>query len=291
MAISPTDPYYQREETPDTIKTIGTTLCHAYGVTADHFGAKGNMTHYTGYHRSRDYILNSSYSTYGSRDYSVIQAQDQGGDPRDVSAFDFTPAVWGTADNRNKMMVLTKRLLAAAQASDPRLANLREFAGTLDGKTVVTYDLGRHTFKSPFDSSHLDHIHGSIWRSRAATDHAGILSVMLGGDMALEETNASYQALIWRMDALTYGRDKVLSGPMAGETMWAVVALKMLISKADLAQADIDKLEEAAAAGFTDEELKAIMDAAEKGAASGATLTPDELTQAAFEGAQRAEDE
>lgn len=177
--LSP-DTWYRAEIVPASIAGVGQALCAAYGVPADHFGAKGNTSHTYGYHRSRAWILNSGYSNYHGSDYSIQLAADKTGDPNWVSAFDFTPADWGTTDNRNKMIVLTKRLLTAAQAHDPRVAPLREFAGTLDGKTVVTYDLSRNAFKSPFDSTHLDHLHGSLFRSMAASNLSGLVAVLLG---------------------------------------------------------------------------------------------------------------
>jgi hypothetical protein len=97
-----------------------------------------------------------------------------------VSAFDFTPGVWGSAENRHRMVAITMRVHAAARARDPRLADLREFAGTEDGQTVVTFNCADGSAKSPFDSSHLDHCHGSLWRGRADRDHSSIVAVMLG---------------------------------------------------------------------------------------------------------------
>src|SRR5262245_25402221 len=152
MPISPTDPYYRREVVPASLHAIGAPLCAAYGVGADSFGDKGNLSHFYGYHRSRDFILHSPSSSRGKDDYSIQLGADKGGDDYWVSAFDFTPGVWGTADNRAKMQTLTLRLLNASRVRDPRVAELREFAGTLDGKSVVTFDLTTMSFKAPFDS-------------------------------------------------------------------------------------------------------------------------------------------
>jgi hypothetical protein len=69
---------------------------------------------------------------------------------------------------------------AAARASDPRLSTLREFAGTEDGRNVVTFYAQGGGDKAPFDSSHLDHAHGSFWRDTNENDHQGIVDVMLG---------------------------------------------------------------------------------------------------------------
>lgn len=180
MALSPADPYYRAEAVPQSIEDMAAPLCHAYGVGPDAFGDKGNTSHTSGYHRSRNWVLNSPDSAYGSSDYSVRQSRDHHGDGDWISAFDFTPGVWGTPDNRQKMITLTKRLRAAARANDPRLADLREIAGTEDGRSVVTFYAQGGEAKDPFDSSHLDHLHGSFWRDSAANNHQGVIDVMLG---------------------------------------------------------------------------------------------------------------
>lgn len=180
MPLNPADPSYIAEITPASIAAMERPLCSAFDVGLFAFGAKGNTVHLSGYHRSRQWILNSPDSRYGSSDYSVTQALDKSGDWRWVSAFDFTPGAWGTADNRAKMRQITSRVYAAAKAHDPRLSSLREFAGTLDGINVVTFNCADGSLKTPFDRSHLDHCHGSFWRSRAANDHTGIVEVMLG---------------------------------------------------------------------------------------------------------------
>lgn len=180
MPLSRNDPAFIAETTPRTIAAMERPLCEAFGVGVEAFGSKGNLTHYSGYHRSRRWILTSPDSRYGSGDYSVRHAADLSGDPDWISAYDFTPGAWGTVENRRRMRLITGRVYAAAKARDPRLANLREFAGTLDGRTVVTFNCSDGSLKAPFDSSHLDHIHGSVWRSRAADDHTGIVEVMLG---------------------------------------------------------------------------------------------------------------
>lgn len=180
MPLSTRDPYYKAEVVPESIDDMAAPLCSAYGVGAGAFGAKGNLVHTSGYHRSRDWVLNSKDSKYKSRDYSVQRELDKQGDPDWISAFDFTPGDWGTAENRRRMIEITKRMRAAARRNDPRLADLFEFAGTEDGKTVITFYCQGGEAKAPFDLSHLDHIHGSFYRGRAANNHRGVIEVMLG---------------------------------------------------------------------------------------------------------------
>jgi N-acetyl-anhydromuramyl-L-alanine amidase AmpD len=98
-----------------------------------------------------------------------------------------------------------------------------------------------------------------------------------GGAMATGDADKYAEAQAWRTHALTYGLELVPNAEKwgaAGEKMWAVVALKTLLSKADLSP----------------EELQAVEDAAKAGAATGAGVTHDELVKAAEEGANLAED-
>lgn len=220
MPLDPNDPYYRQEVVPPAIDLLGVGLREAYHQPPSAFGAKGNTVHYSGYHRSRRWILHSADSAYGAADYSVRQSLDKGGDEDWVSAFDFTPGVWGSADNRAKMRELTSRVYTAAKNRDPRLADLREFAGTIDGSHVITFNCSDGSLKSAFDSSHLDHCHGSFWRSRAANDHSGILAVMLGEeDMGLTPTEFAEivqgdldkdNVLHWRLRGIQDSEDPAL---------------------------------------------------------------------------------
>lgn len=180
MPINTNDPSYLAEFVPASIDAMALPLRNAYGVGPGAFGAKGNEYHDSGYHRSRRWVLLSPDSQYGTRDYSVQSSADHGGSDDAVSAFDFTPGVWGTPDNRAKMITITTRMRAAARANDPRLADLREFAGTEDGTHVVTFSCQGGADKTPFDSSHLDHGHGSFFRNKSENDHQGVVDVMLG---------------------------------------------------------------------------------------------------------------
>jgi hypothetical protein len=183
MGINPNDGYYKAEQTSPSILAMRDPLCAAYGVGPGNFGAKGNLSHDHGYHRSLNWVLHSPDSRYGARDYSATLAADKGNDD-DVAAIDFTPGEWGTPDNRRKMIAITSRMIDALRRDDPRVSAVREFAGTLDGEHVVTYDHSRHAFKAPFDSSHLNHGHTSLYRTMTRVSHAGIVSVMLGEPMA-----------------------------------------------------------------------------------------------------------
>lgn len=175
MAVSASDPAFRAEVTPQEIRDLGALLCDNWGTGPDAFGARGNLRHTYGYHRSRRYN-----QAHNPNDYSIQLPADRIGDADWVSAFDFTPALWGTPANRQQMASITRRMRSAAKARDPRVRQLREFAGTEDGRTVVTIDMQTGDDRKPFDSTHLDHCHGSIFRGLAAVDHTGIYEVMAG---------------------------------------------------------------------------------------------------------------
>lgn len=187
MPLNMSDPYLRAERQPPALIELGIRLKTHYGVGSDNFGIRGNEFHYDGFHRSRAFLLKSSQGNGG--DYSTRGTLNQGGNENNNCAFDFTPGVWGSTDNRAKMIVLTKRLHDAAVANDTRLADYYEFAGTLDGKKVVTFYAQGGAFKNPFDSTHLDHIHGSKYRSRSDNSDTKLGDVLLGVGSGEEEND------------------------------------------------------------------------------------------------------
>jgi hypothetical protein len=81
------------------------------------------------------------------------------------------------------MRTFTGRLIAAADRQDPRMRPVRDFYGTVDAVNVVgrirDTDTGPYR-KTSSDTSHLWHIHVSIWAAFCAdwTAVAGVLSVL-----------------------------------------------------------------------------------------------------------------
>lgn len=140
-----------------------------------------------GYHSYRSRLPGTDYSS--GRDV----AADKQGSAELASAIDLTMSTAA-------MIRYTGRLDKAARARDPRLYTdrgpiLREFIGTLDGRTVYCYVLvggkplgvGADAGPDPGrDKSHLWHLHISIIRRFAADAAAldGLLSVLLGESLA-----------------------------------------------------------------------------------------------------------
>lgn len=142
------------EYAPKAIVGIFTTV-DRHIPSAQNGGVIGDQRHGTGYHRSRNALIRAGKSG----DYSIQAALDKEGDGDAASALDITlpPA---------EMKRVTRRLMDACKAEDPRVRALREFFGTLDGKRVTGYSPYRGR-EVTADASHLWHVHLSIFRGLA----------------------------------------------------------------------------------------------------------------------------
>lgn len=124
-------------------------------------GIVGNGAHSYGYHRSRAALLRAGRTG----DYSILLTADKLGDPNACTGIDmkFSPA---------DMRIVTRRLMVAIQADDPRAEPIREVFGTLDGQVVTGYSRQKASTGKPgyvtADTSHLWHVHTSILREYAA---------------------------------------------------------------------------------------------------------------------------
>lgn len=152
------------EYAPPAIHHLFDAIDAALGGAAKLSGILGDAAHTYGYHRARN-VLPSS-------DYSVKLALDRHGDGWAASALDIglDPA---------HMKLVTSRLLD--HRHDRRLAALREFYGTVDGKQVTGWDFPSNTHASS-DDSHLWHVHLSIFRAYATnwTALAPVVDVIAG---------------------------------------------------------------------------------------------------------------
>jgi len=179
LPISATDPRYRAEYVPAQLQVFIDEARRRFALPATHVGAKGDLGHSSGYHRSRNWIINSPDSRFLGEDYSVRSSDDQRGDANWLAAVDISLPT-------SELVAVCRRLKAASDARDPRLHGWREFLGTVNGTSPYGWDfLGRYT-KAP-DRSHLWHLHLSRTRRYADTPMTAILDVMFGedDDMAL----------------------------------------------------------------------------------------------------------
>lgn len=160
------------ETVPESLSALRNWVLDAFGLNGNAVGIIGDEAHLSGYHRSRDWILTDPRSENKRLDYSVTHMFDQMGPGSAVAAMDISL-------DRKRMIEVTGRLMRAMRDQDPRVSNLREFYGTLDGDNVTGWD-ARYGRTVSSDDSHLWHIHLSFWRGRAGNDHSGVLAVLLG---------------------------------------------------------------------------------------------------------------
>jgi hypothetical protein len=194
LAQLQSEPWWGREIATSPMAGLGLQLRGEYGTGALSVGVKGNVSHLSGGHRSQEWIKNSAYCT--NRNYAT-QSGLTAEQLRYNAAIDFTPGEWGTADNRAKMRVLTKRVIDAMKAG--RCDEALEVFGTLDGKNVTGWRNDLNVVVTA-DSTHLDHIHIRFDR-RYANDNAvmsKMAAILLEDDMPTPE---EYAAAVWKYNA------------------------------------------------------------------------------------------
>jgi hypothetical protein len=190
--------WWGREIVTSPMVGLGLQLRATYNSGSGSVGIKGNEVHLSGGHRSQEWIRNSRYCT--NRTYTV-QSNLAGDQFRYISALDFTPAEWGSTDNRNKMKVLTDRMLDAMKSG--HCEEVIECFGTLDGRNVTGWrnDLNQ---VATSDNSHLDHIHVRFDRRYCNSNAVmqRVAGILLGGDMALTADDAN---VVWYTKNLPSG--------------------------------------------------------------------------------------
>ncbi len=166
--------WWRQEFEPPNLRKLTDALRAFYKVGPSLIGARGDNNHTSGYHRSRNWILNSRFCT--NRTYSVSRtAGDRsGGDGNWFCAVDITlpTAV---------LIPMCQRLDAAVRAE--KLEKVTEWYGNRDGDSRVDgFDNIANRVASS-DSSHLWHLHISFDRGRANEDHSDLLAILTGGPL------------------------------------------------------------------------------------------------------------
>lgn len=172
--------WWERELVTDELDEMCDRIAAGLGVPRSNIGAKGNEVHLRGSHRSQEWIKNSVFCT--NRTYTV-QAGLTADQLRHIAGVDIIPGKWGTADNRRKTAEITARLIAAMRAG--LLPEVFEVYGAAADLTTVTGWNNRENRSASSDSSHLDHPHLGIDRTklRDRAVLARIAAIVLGDDM------------------------------------------------------------------------------------------------------------
>lgn len=258
LALENEGPWWNAEKMSPTMATLAVKLRTFFQVSASAIGAKGDNApgHMRGSHRSRNWILNSSYCTNRTYTVSETPGNRTGGDGDWLAGMDITvPSA--------QLIPMCQRLDAAVRSG--RLEKITEWYGNDDGDSQVDGYNNIRNVVATSDSSHLWHLHITFDRGRAGEDHSDLYEILTGEDMTPEQ--AQQLKDIWH----------------------AMFVKDSVVRPADSVIGKIDQTLAAVKAGPTPAQLAAISAAAKSGAEAGAP-THEELKQAAFEGAQEAED-
>lgn len=239
--------WWGAEFEPPHLKQLGVALRAHYNVGWDSIACKGDNNHLYGYHRSRAWILHSTFSEDGADDYSVISSLDSGGGDNWLCAIDINPG-----GDLAKLIAMCKRLDAAVRAD--RFAQIREWYGNVNGDKIVDGWDNVPDRPASSDSSHLSHLHISFYRSRADWDHAELLALLIGEDedmftdadrTQLNETNIFVRSLNGRSAAHVNMSDTTTWDGMPfgkQENMLDVQTLKRIEAKVAAPVIDYEKL-------------------------------------------------
>lgn len=229
------------EYAPDAIRAAFDRLAKAKPAWGLQLGGilGSSPSHTYGYHRSRHWD-----ARYSSRrpDYSIQAGDDLAGDGDAASALDITP------DSADVMVTMTRRLIDATAAADPRLHPLREFFGTLNGTSVTGRDVRTGRVVTA-DSSHLWHLHLSGFR-RWADDPkawAGIVDVIAGIPFRYPPNHERWSDTVTRDEIVKLIRSEIRDGLQAVELggehgAWTEKFADRLVVPAD--RGDRDRLHE-----------------------------------------------
>jgi hypothetical protein len=166
------DEWYRRETTPIQLTALAKRLSEHYGVPLDNFGIRGNLVHFQGYHRSREFVLRSRHCTDRTYSVSRTDGDHNGGSGRSVSAMDIQVP-------RAELLLMCKRLDKAVRAG--KLEKVTEWYGNTNGDNRVDgYDNISNRVASS-DDSHIWHLHISFDRGHASDDHSDLFTILTGG--------------------------------------------------------------------------------------------------------------
>lgn len=195
-------------------------------------GVLGDRNHTYGYHRGRNVLPEI--------DYSVRLQLDKLGPAGAASAIDlsFSAAY---------MRIMTDRLRRSAlDPNDDRLECVREFYGTLNGRTVFGLMKDSKTgkwYSSTADNSHLTHIHISIFRAFCNTyaEVRKIFDVLAGVPLASSTLGEEVIALRDALKALVTAIPFAKTGPGGRHTKKGKGAVSIK-TELDYIWEDIEKL-------------------------------------------------
>lgn len=203
------EPYWNNETVPAALDQCFRAACRHFGTNPLGGGTRGNTSHLTGRHRSREWVANSAFCTdptYGTRDI-----RDTSGKANLIRAFDvpLPPA---------QMVAVSRRLDAAVRSGKaPKVA---EWFGTFDNLTVTGWFEGHW---SSADSSHLFHVHVGLWTRYADGDLSDVLALITGDTMEASDLLSDNKTTVNNALLTTYGRAGYLANTFAPAMSTALI--------------------------------------------------------------------
>lgn len=253
------EPWWDREYVPPSLDALADALRAHFNVGPTLIGCKGDNNHLRGYHRSDEWLANSTFCTNRTYSRSETPGNRDPGSVRWICAID----IGGMP--RSELIEMCRRVDEAVRSG--RYEKVTEWYGNLGGDLRVDGYNNIVNRLATSDSSHLSHLHLSFDRARVGEDHSDLLAVLIGDDVSAQDVwdyRLPNPAVLVdgkpRMDPardfLTYGNNYA-----AAAAAKAAEAVQLL------------------------QEVKALLAAAPPGG-----LTEQQVEDAAFRGAQRAED-
>lgn len=180
------EPWWGREYIPPALGVLRGKLLAHWNIPGSWIGIRGDESHLSGYHRSREWILNSRYCTNDTYSVSRTPGDRAGGDPRWVCGVDIKLP-------QAQLLVVCQRLDRTVRSG--QLEKVTEWYGNINGDTRVDgYDnIANRLATSTVD--HLQHLHISFDRGRAGDSHNDIYTILTEGDNdvgTLEQPQESY---------------------------------------------------------------------------------------------------
>jgi len=280
------EPVWGQQITPiNMLEVLVKPLRAFYGLGPALIGAPGDNNHLRGRHRSRDWDLTSAYCT--NRTYATTDSRDKAGSGSWYRAIDI--GITG------QTLYAASRRIDTLVRSGADGGKVAEWFGTFDGRTVVGWFEG-HVATS--DESHLFHMHLGVWTKWA--DDSGLMQLLYETITGTGETTMAQMLVrfaddptepnqVWLADGQYRRRVKPEwvgtgtppGGPIGNKQIHQANLLGTLGNGGNVFVSGGDK------------DVWGI-DIATLQGGSGGAFTAEQVTQledAAFEGAERAEDQ
>lgn len=250
--------WWRNEFTPPTLQLLISKLRHFFQVADVNIGAKGDENHLRGYHRSRNWILNSAYCTNTTYSVSETPGNRSGGNGDWLCAIDITVP-------RERLIPMCQRLDEAVRSGT--LEKVTEWYGNDDGDNRVDGYNNIRNVVATSDDSHLWHAHISIDRGHAGQPHDDLYAVLTGE----EDMDTKQDALLYNASSIAAQKARLAdtapvkrSDGTFGDPLELqdIATLKQLALDMETVKVSVARIEQALTAGVVVPQEVSLTDAA-----------------------------